>query len=136
MKYFFVLLLSIGLLQGCTKILDKQQENIVTSVITDGRWQVSKYLQGTTDRAAEFNGYAFQFQPNDSIDAIRNNVVERKGFWQVNTSARTITSNFTNAADPLLMLNGTWNIVKTTWTSVEATQTVNSTERRLFLQKL
>jgi hypothetical protein len=136
MKILYTLTAAVLLLTSCSKILEKQEQNIVTQVITDGRWSVSKYLEGTTDRASEFSPYQFQFQSNDSIDAIRNNVVEKKGYWQVNTSARTITSFFTNASAPLPLLNGTWNIINTTWTTVEATQTINGTETKLYLQKL
>jgi hypothetical protein len=136
MKILYTLTAVVLLFTGCTKILEKQEQNIVTQVITDGRWTVSKYLQGSTDRASEFTPYQFQFQSNDSIDAIRNNIVEKKGYWQVNTSARTITSQFVNASSPLPLLNGTWNIINTSWTTVEASQNINGTETKLYLQKL
>lgn len=83
----------------------------------------------------DFSVYKFQFQSNRTVDAIKNSSVEKRGTWDANPYAKTITSNFVNANQTLRLLNGTWTITKTTMTTVDATQTVNSEIWTLKLAK-
>jgi hypothetical protein len=133
--YSIVLLL---LFIGCSpeKIKEEQQQNLVIQAMTNGQWKVSGFVKGGSDVTADFNPYKFQFKTNLTVDAINNGAVEKTGSWNADADAQTITSNFTNASSPLMLLNGTWNITSTTWTSVNATQTVGTEVRTLRLDKL
>ena len=77
----------------------------------------------------------FQFKTDHTVDAINNGTVEKTGFWNADATSQTITSNFTNAVDPLALLNGTWTITNNSWTWVEAKLTVNGELCNLRLDK-
>lgn len=119
-------------LMGCIK---KKQENAVINAMTSGQWVVSNFQKGGTDMTTSFSPYKFQFKTNLTVDAINNGTVEKTGNWNADANAQTITSNFTNVSDPLLLLNGTWKITNNSWTWVEASQTVNGELQVLRLDK-
>jgi hypothetical protein len=135
MKKLFTLLLFIPFL-GCNK--ETIQKNLVISAMTNGQWKVTKFMQGTTNATNDFSDYKFQFKENNSVDAIRvsNSAIEKSGAWSADPGARTITSQFTNAAPTLMLLNGTWRITNNSWTFVEATQNVSGVDHSLRLDKL
>lgn len=131
-------ILLLGLLAGlfsCEKAEEKIQQNIILDAMTSGYWKVSSYKMGGMDHTTGFSPYKFQFKTNYTVDALRNASVEKTGSWQADPAARTITSSFSTAADPLNLLNGTWTITKNSWTYVEASQTVSGTEHSLRLDK-
>jgi hypothetical protein len=135
--HIFFLLLAFA---GCNtkdKIIEKQQENLLMAAITNGQWVVTSFHKGSTDVTADFSGYKFQFKDNYTVDAIKNGIVEKTGTWAAagNAQAQTMTSNFANSTQPLILLNGTWNIITTTWTSVEASMMVNSEIYTIRLDK-
>jgi hypothetical protein len=121
---------------SCGKGGDNAPSLFVLQAMTDGQWKVSNYDKGTTDVTSDFNGYSFQFKTNLTVDALKNGATEKSGNWTADGSAKTITANFTSASNPLDLLNGTWNISNTTWTSVDATQSVNGVIHTLRLDKL
>lgn len=128
----FVLLL---LLASCSKQIRKEQENLVVQAMTNGQWAITSYIKGGTDMTADFAPYKFQFKTNFTVDAINNGTIEKTGTWNADANAQTITSTFPNAINPLALLNGTWTITSTTWTSVQASQTVGTELRTLRLDK-
>jgi hypothetical protein len=135
------LFFSVALFSACgvkDKVVENQTENLIMQAVTSGQWQVTGYTTGSTDQTPDFSGYSFQFKKNYTVDAINNGSIVKTGTWNAagNAQAQTMTSNFTNANNPLPLLNGTWNILNTTWTSVEASQTVNGELRNLKLTKL
>lgn len=137
MKALYLLLLSAFIiLSGCSKVIKDQQDDIAVQAIVNGRWTVSLYQKDTVDMTSSFSGFEFQFRDNDKVEAIRNTTVEFTGDWSVSTANRTISANFGGVAEPISLLNGTWNISSTTWTTVEASQTVNGSSRTLHLVKL
>ena len=101
----------------------------------NGQWKVTNFNKGSNDITANFASYNFQFKSNYTVDAINSGSVEKTGTWNADATAQSITSNFINAADPLALLNGTWLITNTTWTSVEAKQTASGELRILRLDK-
>lgn len=124
------------LMTGCIKSAEiKIQTDLVTQAITTGQWKVTYFLDDTTDKTASFSSYLFQFKTNNTVDAINSGTVETTGSWNANATAKTITSNFTSGSSTLQLLNGTWLITNSTWTSVEATLTINGTTRKLRLDK-
>jgi len=120
---------------SCKKTIEKAQENAVLDAVTSGYWTVTKYIKGSSDVTGDFTGYKFQFKKNNTVDALRNQVFEHAGQWQANAADRTINAHFSNAPLPLTYLNGLWTITSSTWTSVDATQTINGENCRLLLNK-
>jgi hypothetical protein len=136
MKIIYTLVLLICLI-GCSKEQkQQQQENLVVQAMVNGQWKVTSFNKGGTDVTSDFSVYKFQFKSDLTVDAINNGAVEKTGAWNADANAQTITSNFSNAVNPLVLLNGTWTITNTTWTSVQANQTVNGELRTLRLDKL
>ena len=129
-KLYLVIFLFI--LAGCIK---KKQEDAVIDAMTNGQWKVTNFNQGGMDITSDFAAYKFQFKPNLTVDAINNGSIEKTGSWNADASAQTIISNFTNAGNPLVLLNGTWKITNNSWTWVEANQTINGELLTLRLDK-
>ena len=111
-------------------------KNAVLDAMTSGYWKVVSFKTGAVDVSSDFSGYKFQFKENLTVDAINQTTVEKTGSWNADTNAKTITSTFLNASNPLILLNGTWQITRSDWTFVEASQTVNGELRSLRLEKI
>lgn len=132
MKKLYPLVLLI-VLAGCKK--EKKAENIVIQAMVNGQWKVSNFNKGGTDMTANFAPYKFQFKTDYTVDAINNGTVEKTGTWNADAVAQSITSNFSNAVDPVALLNGTWAITNNSWTWVEAKQTASGELLLLRLDK-
>jgi hypothetical protein len=135
MKNILLLTLLSFLLFSCEKFVEDVQEEAIAETISKGQWKVSLYTKAGTDLTSDFGAYVFQFQKNNTVDAIKNNVVEKTGTWQANATDYTITSQFDNAAYPLPLLNGTWNLTDATDNQVVAHKTVNGELYNLKLSK-
>src|SRR6478609_5333399 len=131
MKKNFIVIILV-LLAGCIK---KKQEDLVVNAMVEGQWKVTKFIKGSSEITPDFATYKFQFKTNFTVDAINNGTVEKTGSWNADATSQTITSNFSNATNPLALLNGTWLITNNSWTWVEASQTVNGELRNLRLDK-
>jgi hypothetical protein len=133
MKKFHVVIV-LFLLTGCVK---KKQEDIVINAMVQGQWKVTKFIKATDDVTSDFTNYKFQFRTNFTVDAINinNGLVEKTGSWNADATTQTISSNFTNAINPVVLLNGTWHITNNSWTWVEATQIINGESWNLRLEK-
>ena len=131
MKIVYVLVF-VFLLAGCIK---KKQEDIVINAMVDGQWKVTNFVKGSTNITTDFASYKFQFKSNFTVDAINNGTVEKTGSWNADATTQTITSTFVNAANPLIFLNGTWQITNNSWTWVNATQSLNGELLTLRLEK-
>lgn len=131
-KLYPIILLAV--LLGCKK--EKTAENIVIQAMVNGQWKVTNFNKGGTDLTANFASYKFQFKSDFTVDAINNGSVEKTGLWNADATTQSITSNFTNAVNPVGLLNGTWLITNNSWTWVEAKQTLNGELMTLRLDKL
>lgn len=131
MKMYYAVIFLL-LLAGCIK---KKQEDMVVNAMVNGQWKVTSFKKGATDLTSDFTPYKFQFKTDFTVDAINNGTVEKTGSWNADATTQTITSNFSNALNPLLFLNGTWQITNNSWTWVEAKQTQNSELWTLRLDK-
>ena len=135
-KLYGLVLLAFCIACSPEKIKEEQQQNLVIQAMTSGQWKVTSFVNGGSDVTSDFSAYKFAFKTNLTVDAINNGAVEKTGSWNADADAQTITSNFTSASTPLVLLNGTWNITSTTWTSVNATMTISGETRTLRLDKL
>jgi hypothetical protein len=135
MKQLYTIVLIVAAL-GCSKEKQEQvQQNLIVQAMVNGQWKVTSFKRDAIDNTADFAPYKFQFKENLTVEAINNGTVEKTGSWNADPAALTITSNFSNVVNPLALLNGTWLIKNTTWTSVEATQAANGENRSLRLDK-
>lgn len=132
-KLYIILILALAF--GCKKQIEEQQQNIIIQAMTTGEWKVTSYIKGGTDVTSDFSAYKFRFKTDFTVDAVNNTTVEKTGNWNADANARTITSEFTNATNPLILLNGVWNISNNSWTWVEAYQNNGTETRTLRLDK-
>ena len=135
MKKLFPVFCTILLLTGCKKAVENAQEDLIIKAMTDGQWVVTNFVQNSSDITANFTGYKFQYYSNKTVDAIKNGTVEKTGTWDGEASTMTTWANFTNAAPPLVFINGSWHIDNNSWTFVVATQTTGGLTKTMRLDK-
>ena len=140
MKQLFILTLSIVLLVGCKKAIKRTQEQIaetlIVKAITDGRWLVSVYKEGTNDYKPEFEGYEFQFKTDRKVDAVKNSSVEATGTWNEDRVNIAIMADYpTTASTTLQRLDGVWKLKDSEWTWVKAEQIIDGKLVTLELRK-
>lgn len=135
MKPRFLTILVLFILLGCKKAVEKQQENAIMQAMTDGQWVITNFTTNGTDITADFSGYKFQYFNDYTVDAIKNGSIEKTGTWLGDINSMSISANFSNAINPLSLLNGTWLITDNSWTYVKATMTINTEVRTLRLDK-
>jgi hypothetical protein len=134
--YLLFLLLSFT---SCKKIVDKienAQQQAAVDIVTNGRWQMVSFSTGSTDQLALFNGYLFQFNSNQTVDAYQGNTIVMSGTFVYDLSARTITSSFPTNNQPLSLLNGTFRVTDSGTDYVKAELTVNGELRKMHMIKL
>lgn len=136
MKKFITFFLVVILLSSCEKTKDAIAQDLVVQAMINGQWIITKFTQSGTDITTNFSGYKFQYFENKTVDAIKNGVKERTGNWDGNATAMTTWADFPAAPTPISLINGTWNITKSSWTYVEATQTTGVETKTLRLDKL
>ena len=94
---------------SCKKFVDKQKENYLLGIMTDGRWYLQTYKEGGVDYSYLFSTYEFQFYKDEKVDAI-SGTSATGGTWKANISNLTMTSSFPAAQDPVKRLNQTWKV--------------------------
>jgi hypothetical protein len=105
----FGLTLVVAFSFSCKKLIQQQEEKAVMTIITNGNWYVTQYLQGASDLTTNFSGYLFKFNANGVVTGTLNSASDT-GTWVPNVDARTITSNFPTAGSPVNLLNAVWKI--------------------------
>jgi hypothetical protein len=135
MKKLVSFSLLIVLFAGCKKTVESIQEDLVIKAMTDGQWAVTNFTQNGTNITTDFASYKFKYYSNKTVDAINNGTVEKTGTWDGNASTMTTSANFTGAALPLNLINGSWHIDNNSWTFVAATQTNGSETKTMRLDK-
>src|SRR5258706_14372132 len=133
MKQLIFIAVSLILLTGCKKAIEKKAEDAILKAMTDGQWAVTSFTTNGTDITSDFSAYKFQYFDNYTVNAIKTGVVEKTGTWQGDVNTMSISADFPNALNPLLLLNGTWHITDNSWTYVRATMSVGSEVRTLRL---
>jgi hypothetical protein len=121
---------------SCKKYIQKQEQNALEAVVTNGLWYVTGYEQNDSNITASFSGYLFKFDANNTVTGTLGST-SVSGQWSDNINARTVTTNFPGAAPPLVYLNETWTITDSYPDSVAAkcVDTVNHTTNILQLKK-
>jgi hypothetical protein len=135
MKKLGFIVMAISVLASCKKLVEKKAEDAIMKVMTDGQWVVTSFTSNGSDVTTDFSGYSFQFFDDYTVKAVKNGTVAQTGTFQGDVSAMTISSNFPNAVNPLLLLNATWHITNTSDTYVIANTTVGTEIRTLRLDK-
>ncbi len=135
MKQLIFIAVSLILLTGCKKAIEKKAEDAILKAMTDGQWAVTSFTTNGTDITSDFSAYKFQYFDNYTVNAIKTGVVEKTGTWQGDVNTMSISADFPNTLNPLLLLNGTWHITDNSWTYVRATMSVGSEVRTLRLDK-
>lgn len=134
-KSILIFFVAVSLITGCKKAIQQTQEDLVLKAMTDGQWGITSFTQNGTNITADFATYQFKYYSNKTVDAINNGVVEKTGTWDGNASTMTTSANFTNAAYPLILINGNWHIDRNSWTYVEASQTNGTDTKTMRLDK-
>lgn len=124
------------ILCSCKKYIQKQEQNALEAVVTNGQWYVAGYEQNDSDITSSFSGYLFKFDGNNTVTATLGNA-SVIGQWSDNINTRTVTANFPGAVAPLVWLNEIWTIKDSYPDSVAArsVDTVNHTTNILQLKK-
>lgn len=136
MKRFLTILTIVFLFTSCKKAKEAIQQDLVIQAMTNGQWVITKFTQSGSDITTGFSGYKFQYYSNKTVDAIKDGTKERTGNWDGNASLMTTWADFPGAANPISLINGTWNITKNSWNYVEASQTNGVETKTLRLDKL
>jgi hypothetical protein len=124
-KSFLALFIASILLTfvSCEKVKQQVQETVaedlIVTIMTNGRWIVDVFAVAAVDVKQEFSGYEFQFLKDGSVEAVKSTATV-KGTWKSDKTAMTIQASFPSGNSSLQRLNYTWFITKTGTTSVEA----------------
>lgn len=135
MKKIGLILFAVAVSTSCKKAIEQKAQDAILSAMTNGQWVITSFTSNGTDITSDFSGYKFQYYDNYTVDAIKNGTLDQTGTWQGDVNTMTISANFTNAVNPLLLLNGTWHITNNSWTYVIANMTVGTEIRTLRLDK-
>lgn len=137
MKNRFVYLIAFGFvaLFSCKKVVDKIKGDLISDFITDGRWIVSNFSEGSNVLTPEYAAYECQFNDNNTATIIQTGSPDVTGTFLTNTSNLTITCNFPVTTNPLVRMNGVWLVTNYSTTSVQATRTVNGVVLTMGLRK-
>jgi len=124
------------ILTSCKKFVDKQKENFVLSVMTNGQWRISRFVEAGDTITTQFSSYSFQFNRDYTVDAINDGVAESKGSWQGDPETMNISASFTDANETVTRINGVWHIYDNSLSFVMASQANSGIVKSLRLDKL
>lgn len=129
--FFFALIITVS---SCKKQIEQAKADAVVDAMVANKWTVLQYMEGSNDFSAEFSGYEFQFNRDNTVTG-SNSTISKTGTWSGNASAQTIYANFVNTTTPLTRLNGTWSIYYYDSNGPKFNQVVNNVEMKLVLRK-
>jgi hypothetical protein len=119
---------------SCKRKIEEKVEDLIVTVMTDGEWEVSKYMEGSLDKTSTFLGWTCKFNSNRTCQARKGTTVVN-GMWDGSTSNYTITGNFPVGSDPLDQMNGTWRVKKSNFTTGEFEQIKAGVLHQMVLTK-
>ena len=88
----------------------------LSSVLTDGSWSVSTYLDDGSDETADFTAYTFLFQENGVVTA--DNGSTTNGSWIIEENGDKLLLDF-GTTIPLDEFNEDWEVVSASETQIE-----------------
>ena len=118
---------------SCKKAIERKKEQIVIDAITNGVWFVEYYAEAGLVKTGEFEGFEFKFNENETLNALKAGT-SVAGIWKADVAAKSITTNFPDATDPLKKLNSEWLLTDSYLDYVEA-ETTSGTPKTLHLRK-
>lgn len=121
-------------MMGCKK-KSEIVEDLIIQAMTTGQWKMTSFIEGGVDRTTDFSSYRFKYNTTYTVDAIKNGTIEKSGTWNGNATTMSISAEFPNAGQPLVVINGIWNITLNGWTFVEANMTQNGIPKNLRLDR-
>ncbi|HTQ66936.1 MAG TPA: hypothetical protein VMI12_19220 [Puia sp.] len=133
-KVIISLLIFSVLSDSCKKYVQQQEQNALVSLITNGSWVITRYLENGTDITASFSGYSFQFRTNGTVSGTNGGTIIN-GTWSGDINTKTITSDFPTAGNPLDKLNAVWKITDSYTDSVAANTIIDSGTNILNMHK-
>lgn len=133
-KLLLILLLSVFFSSCIRRAIEDIQKDKAIDAVTKGAWYVKSFMQDTLDRTSTFAGFLFYFKEDGTVRAVKDTLV-LNGTWIGNIAAKTITSDFPAAADPVGLLNGTWKVVDSYYDFIIASNTTDSTINKLDLRQ-
>ncbi len=136
MKKIFTLILLITFFSGCKKAIENKKQDLIIEAMTNGQWSITSFTLNGSNITSDFSGYKFQYFSNKTVDAIKNGAVVKTGTWDGDANTMTTSADFPAAVNPLLYINGSWNIINSSWTYVVATQTAGANVKNMRLDKL
>ncbi len=129
--------LSIAMsITSCTKEkIEQKVEDIVVQVMVDGVWIVTNYQEGTDNYTSQFAGWESQFFEDRTCVARKPSTgTIVNGTWEGSYSAQSMMGNFNNVA-PINKLNGTWKIIRSTYTVGQFSRMESGKEYKLEITK-
>jgi hypothetical protein len=121
---------------GCKKAIEQKKADLVIQAMTNGQWIITNFVHNGNTITTDFYGYKFQYYADKTVDALKNGLLEKKGTWDGDASTMTTWANFTDAASPLSLINGSWHIDDSGWTHVVASQNLGGETKTMRLDKL
>ncbi|MHA4843467.1 hypothetical protein ACX0G7_04830 [Flavitalea antarctica] len=119
---------------SCKKAIEQKQEQIVMDAITSGLWIVDLYSEDGVVMTADYAGYEFKFNDNETLNALKSGSTV-SGTWKPDITQYTITTNFPGATVPLAKLSSTWKLTDSDWDYVKSESSVTGVKRILHLRK-
>jgi hypothetical protein len=131
---FFCIILVSG--SGCLKkVVEEQKQDLLKSVMTSGTWICTNMEEGTTNVTAEYAGWICQFNNDNTFTATKAGTVY-SGTWSSDLSTFKFTVAFSGTVPAFMQrLNGIWNVVNSSLTVGDFSQTKNSTNYKMQLTK-
>ncbi|HMZ46001.1 MAG TPA: hypothetical protein PLU36_04295 [Chitinophagaceae bacterium] len=108
-----VLIVAMVSFSGCKKAIEKIKEQEIVNAITNGKWVVSKFVEGTTTTTTDFAGWETIYYENGTFTSSKTGETNQTGTWAGNASNWTFTITF-NATPPtpLNKLGGVWTVTR------------------------
>jgi hypothetical protein len=91
--------------------------NGLSSILIDGTWKVSSFLDGNEDETYHYSGYNFTFNSNGTTVAIKN-TTSINGTWSIYTDDGNQKLNLSFDGSSLEGLGEDWRLIEYTTTSI------------------
>ena len=134
-----ILILAVITMYSCSSdddagnVITNEFENIKTT-FPQGKWKVSKMVDGSSDHTADFQSFDFTFNEDGTVIA-KNDVLSEPGTWaykNTSDSGEELMLQFSEM-EPFDELNDDWDIVSVSNTEIELSDVSGGDEDLEFL---